>query len=196
MNLLMTTTKTQRSVYALQALLWMWLFLSIASPWSLSLMLHAYNDAFIKWVSWAFAIAYIPEITWLWIAVFRWLWGVKFQVQKQEMKKQAKSWKLIDWVISAEDLANFLIEYWWFPVKKLQEFFDINNEEYKKLWDNMHRMWVLKRWSANARVLATYDAEYIAHILMSSLDSDHFHYSKDWEKMYIAPDYIKEKQLA
>lgn len=196
MSILLNTTKTQRSVYVIQSVLWCALFLLIVSPATLSMIRQTFDYAIITWWLWAFTIAYIPELWSLWIALLRYLWGVKFQVAKYEMKKQAKSWRLIDWIISAEDLANFLIEYQWLPVKKLQEFFEINNEEYKKLWDNMQRMWLLKRGAANARVIATYDAEYIAHVLMSSIDSDHFHYSKDWEKMYIAPDFIREKQLA
>ncbi len=185
MEFIMNTTKHQRTVYITQWIMTLFLLLFIMSPNALKSFFTAYNWAVLKWIAWWFLIAYIPEIVRKVISFYE-------KRDNEKTKQKYKNVILIDWILSAEDLISFIFENDWLPVKVMQKYFDINNEEYKKLWNNLERMWILKRWVANARILATRDVDYILHVLLSSSDSDKMHYSwENWEVLYTSPEYMK-----
>lgn len=77
----------------------------------------------------------------------------------------------IDW-IPTEDLILHIIEHKWLPTIETKQKFNINNDSLKKIWDNLERVGILKRWPNNARVLATDDIDDLVDTMRDIADSD------------------------
>lgn len=120
---------------------------------------------------WILTIVFFAEEMSLWLVGKMNLITFDFE---ERTNTQQVNWDCID-EIYTEQLAVFLIEYWWLPTKETKEAFDINNEQLKKLWDNLERAKILKRWKSNARVLVRDDYEYIMNIMDWVVDSDDLH---------------------
>ena len=74
--------------------------------------------------------------------------------------------------VNVSDLIKHLVENCGLPTQKTKDMFDVQNEWVKKLWDNLERVGILKRWENNARVLATDDVDVLLATLIWSEDSD------------------------
>lgn len=77
----------------------------------------------------------------------------------------------IDW-ISIDDLILLILENKWLPTTATKEAFNINNEQLKKLWDNLERVGILKRWKNNARILKIDDYDMMKDIIWWIVDSN------------------------
>lgn len=91
----------------------------------------------------------------------------------------------IDGIVT-DDLVRFITKYKWLPTNETKQAFDINNEQLKKLWDNLERVGILKRWPNNARVLCQGDSSVIRSILWEHTDSNDLSPAllKIWEWAY------------
>ena len=77
-----------------------------------------------------------------------------------------------------DELIEFMLGEDWLPVEGVKNFFWISNQAYKKLWDNLERLGILKRWPNNARILGTVDTDYILEVMESNEDSDKLFYKE------------------
>lgn len=70
----------------------------------------------------------------------------------KERSKKISFEKTIDWV-KTRDLVDFIFQCNWFPANEFLDTFHVSKDVYKKLGDNLERIWVLTRWSKNARII-------------------------------------------
>ena len=97
----------------------------------------------------------------------------------------------IDGIVT-DDLVRLIMKYKWLPTHETKQAFDINNEQLKKLWDNLERVGILKRWPNNARVLCQGDSAVIRSILWEHTDSNNLSPALvkvwDWVYRYISDE--------
>lgn len=74
--------------------------------------------------------------------------------------------------VNVSELIEHLVKNCGLPTQKTKDKFDVQNEWVKKIWDNLERVGILKRWENNARVLATDDVDVLLSTLIGSEDSD------------------------
>jgi hypothetical protein len=92
-----------------------------------------------------------------------------FQTKKQSINSNGN---LIDW-ISQTDLISFLLKQNWFPFVIAKSKFWMFPKEYKKLGDNLERVWILVRGENNARVLKSkIDREYLEKVITKTNSDD------------------------
>jgi hypothetical protein len=93
----------------------------------------------------------------------------EFQTKKQSINS---NWNLIDW-ISQTDLIDFLIKHKWFPFVIAKSKFWLFPKEYKKIGDNLERVWILTRGENNSRILKPkVDREYLEKIITKTNSDD------------------------
>ena len=74
--------------------------------------------------------------------------------------------------IEKTSLVDFIFKYNGLPYKELHETFWINPKEYKKLWDNLEKNWILIRWENNARILKENIEKSVVENLLNCWNSD------------------------
>lgn len=92
-----------------------------------------------------------------------------FQSKKQSMNSNEN---LIDW-ISQTELISFLLKQNWFPFVIAKSKFWLFPKEYKKIGDNLERVWIIVRGENNARVLKDkIDREILEKIICKTNSDD------------------------
>jgi hypothetical protein len=71
----------------------------------------------------------------------------KFSIEEKQDDRNTTDW------IDQQSLIEFLLKHNWFPFVIAKSKFWMFPKEYKKLGDNLERVWILERWENNARVL-------------------------------------------
>lgn len=85
--------------------------------------------------------------------------------------KKSQNWPRLDWV-NISGLVDILFSKNWLPTHDLQEIW-MQTKKIKKLGDNLERIWILKRWENNARILnPEISQNQILEKIMSCEDSD------------------------
>lgn len=102
-----------------------------------------------------------------------------FDIQKDKPKLDG---------IEVDDLVSFMFEYDGLPVEEMKRYFDVSNEDVKKIGDNLERVGLLWRGKDNRRVLMSQDPDYVTRILLSHPDSN-----KIW---WYSPNGVSYKPLA
>lgn len=170
------TTKNQKMIFLWQITALFCLVLGVLWPDILKMIVNRQDGAFGKLASGFCLIVYSPEIIQFIINQYS---GIQFKVDRPTIQKQApKHWKRIDWIL-VDELIEFMLGEDWFPVEGVKNFFGISNQAYKKLWDNLERLGILKRWPNNARILGTTDTDYILEVMESNEDSDKLFYKEN-----------------
>lgn len=129
------------------------------------------------------SMIFIEDIVNLW---YKMTWYIKIDLWDEKI---IDTRDCIDWIPS-EDLILFLLENKWLPTSSTKEVFYINNEQLKKLWDNLERVGILERWKNNARVLKIEDYDIIKSIIDDATDSNDLRPAllKIWQSTY---EYMK-----
>jgi hypothetical protein len=170
------TTKNQKMIFLWQITALFCLILWTLWPDILKTIIARQGNAPVKLASGFCFIVYCPEIIRRLISRYS---DIEFKVDRPTIQKQApKHWKRIDWIL-VDELIEFMLGEDWLPVESVKNFFWISNQAYKKLWDNLERLGILKRWPNNARILGTVDTDYILEVMESNEDSDKLFYKEN-----------------
>ena len=124
-----------------------------------------YNRIFVYIVVFINLFAYFDTIVSLFLQLFKFCKNISFDFDDHE------NWETIDW-IEKTSLVDFIFKYKGLPYKELHETFWINPKEYKKLWDNLEKNWILIRWENNARILKENVEKEIVKNLLNCWNSD------------------------
>jgi len=127
--------------------------------WLFQKILQRNDRGIVAILSWWLLIWYMDEIV-------RYLYD---RVRSFDQKTEPKH--MID-KIDVDDLVAFMFEYNWLPVEDMKRYFDVSNEDIKKLGDNLERVGLLWRGKDNRRVLMSQDPEYVTRLLLSHPDSN------------------------
>lgn len=151
-----------------------WIFVLVFYPDFIKTIDLKQYQMFVGWFVIANVYAFFDHI----LSALNYLWknrpNIVFKLDEYiPKKKKDNTWK-IDW-IDREELIDFLIKENSFPFMIAKSKFGLFPKEYKKIGDNLERIWILVRWQNNARVLKeNIDRELLEKIINKTSSDDLF----------------------
>ena len=109
--------------------------------------------------------AYFDMIVSMFVALFKFVKNISFEFDDLQPQETIDG-------IEKTSLVDFIFKYNGLPYKELHETFWINPKEYKKLWDNLEKNWILIRWENNARILKENIEKEIVEKVLNCWNSD------------------------
>ena len=109
--------------------------------------------------------AYFDMIVSMFVALFKFCKNISFEFDDLQPQETIDG-------IEKTSLVDFIFKYNGLPYKELHETFWINPKEYKKLWDNLEKHWILIRWENNARILKENIEKSVVENLLNCWNSD------------------------